>query len=84
MMVREEKTEAAIHSIPSELVQTIKHRVEQVRACVDQRKQGLRKDLTKKTDETQVDLQLVLMSIYSCTGSFKDDITDTKNDCHES
>jgi predicted nucleotide-binding protein (sugar kinase/HSP70/actin superfamily) len=37
------KMEAAIHSIRSELEKIIKHRVEDVLSCVDQKKQGLRK-----------------------------------------
>jgi hypothetical protein len=44
--------EAALHSIWSELEETIKHQVENILSCVDQNAQGLLKDLTKKSDET--------------------------------
>jgi hypothetical protein len=47
----QEEMEAAIHSSWSELEETIKHWVEDVLACVDQRMQGLCKKLNE-TDET--------------------------------
>jgi hypothetical protein len=40
MKCSHEETDAAIHSIQSELDETIKHRLEDVLACVDQRMQG--------------------------------------------
>jgi hypothetical protein len=78
MKAHQEKTEAAIHSIQSELEETIKHLVEDVLASFYQRTQGLRKELNEKIDETQLDLQLVMTSIDTCTGNLKDDITDTR------
>jgi hypothetical protein len=56
MDIQQQKMEATIHSIRSELKETIKHRVEDVLSCVEQKMQGIRKELTKKIDETQVDL----------------------------
>jgi hypothetical protein len=56
MDIHQEKMEAAIHSIWSELEETIKHRVEDVLSCVDQKTPGLRKELTEKIDETWVAL----------------------------
>jgi hypothetical protein len=83
MDIHQEKMEAAIHSIWSELEETIKHRVEDVLACVDKRMQGLCKELNKKIDEMQLDLQPVKTSINTWTGSLNGDITDTNNDFHE-
>jgi hypothetical protein len=60
----QEKMEAATQFIRSEL-EVIKHRVEDVLSCVDQKKQGLRKELTEKIEETQVDLQAVKTSVDS-------------------
>jgi hypothetical protein len=54
--IYEEKMEAAVQFIRSELEETIKRRVEDVLSCIDQKTQGLRKELTEKIDETQVDL----------------------------
>jgi hypothetical protein len=48
--------EAAVHSIGSELEETIKRRVEDVLLCVDQKTQGLRKELNETIEETQVAL----------------------------
>jgi hypothetical protein len=48
-----------IHSIQSELEETLKHQVEDVLSCVDLKTLGLHKELTEKTDKTQVDLQAV-------------------------
>jgi hypothetical protein len=45
---RQEEMEAAIHSIWSELEETIKHWVEDVLACVNQRMQASAKNLTRR------------------------------------
>jgi hypothetical protein len=82
MKARQEKTEAAVHSIRSELLETVIHQVENSLACVNQRTQGLGKELNEKIDETQVDLQLVMTSIDTSTRRLKGEVTDTK-DCHE-
>jgi hypothetical protein len=54
MNICQEKMEAAIHSIRSELEETIKHRMEAVLLCVDKQTQGLCKELTETIDKTQV------------------------------
>jgi hypothetical protein len=59
--------EVAIHSIWSELEETIKHRAEDVLSCVDQKTQGPRRELTEKIDETQVDLQATRISVDTRT-----------------
>jgi hypothetical protein len=41
-----------VHSIRSELKETVKHWVEDVLSCVDQKLQRLRKELTEKIDNT--------------------------------
>jgi hypothetical protein len=78
MGIHQEKMEATVHSTWSESKETIKHRMEDVLSCVDQKKQGLCNQLTEKIDETQVDLQAVKTSISTWTGSLKGDITDTR------
>jgi hypothetical protein len=75
--------EAAIRSIRSELEETIKHRVEYVLSCVDQKTQGLCKELTEKIDETQVDLQAVKTSLDTRAKSRKETLADTRNALHE-
>jgi hypothetical protein len=50
--ILQEKMEAAMHSIRSQLEETIKHRAEDILSCIDQKTQGFRKDLTEKIDET--------------------------------
>jgi hypothetical protein len=55
MDIYQEKMEAAIHSIRSELEETIRYQVEDDLACVDQKTQGLCKELTE-IHETQVGL----------------------------
>jgi hypothetical protein len=72
MDIHQEKMEAAIHSIRSELEETIKHSVEDVLLCVDQETQSLRKELTEKTDETQVDLQAVKVSLDTLMKSLQE------------
>jgi transcriptional regulator NrdR family protein len=69
--IHQEKMEATVHSIQSKLEETIKHWVEDVLSCVDQKTQDLHKELNEKIDETWVDFQAVKMSL------------DTWNDLHE-
>jgi hypothetical protein len=83
MDILQEKMEAAIHSNWSELEENIKHWVEDVLLCVNQKTQGLRKEVTEKIDVTQVALQVAKTSIDTWTRSLKGDITDTKKDFHE-
>jgi hypothetical protein len=58
--------------------------VEHILSCVDQKTQGLHKELTKKTDKTQVDLQVVKMSIDTWTAHnlVKDENGDLLADSH--
>jgi hypothetical protein len=51
MDIHQEKMETAMHSIRSELEETIKYRVEDVLSCVDQKTQCLRKKPTEKITE---------------------------------
>jgi hypothetical protein len=71
-----------VYSIRSEL-ETIKHRVQDVLSCVDHKTQGLRKEMTEKTDETQVSLQAVQTSLYTRTKSLQETLADMKNDFRE-
>jgi hypothetical protein len=77
-----EKLEAATHSIGSELEETIKDRVADILSCVVQKAQGLRKELTEKNDETQVDLQAIRTSVDSPTKGLLQTITDTREHLH--
>jgi ElaB/YqjD/DUF883 family membrane-anchored ribosome-binding protein len=81
--VRAELEGTAIHSIRSELVETIKYRVEEVLSRADQKKQGLRKEMTEKTDETQVDVQAARTYVYTRTKSLLERITDARENPHE-
>jgi hypothetical protein len=49
--IHQKKMETATHSIRFKL-ETMKHWVKDVLSCVKQKTQGLRKELTKKVDET--------------------------------
>jgi hypothetical protein len=44
----QEETEAALHSLRTDLEENMKHQMEEVLSCSDQKKQGLRKELTEK------------------------------------
>jgi hypothetical protein len=61
MDMHQEKMEAAVHYIRSEL-EIIKHLVEDILLCVNQKMQGLHKELSENT-ETQVDLQAIRTSM---------------------
>jgi hypothetical protein len=78
-----EETEAEISSIWSELEETIKHRLEDVLSCIDQKTQGIRKELTEKIAETQVDLLTLKSSVNTKTKSLQETLADTRNDLHE-
>jgi hypothetical protein len=56
--IHQEKMEATIHSIQSELEEGIKHWVEDVLLCNDQKM-----ELPNKTEEIQVDLQAAKASL---------------------
>jgi hypothetical protein len=79
MDIHQEKIEAAIYFIWSELEDAIKHRVEEILSCVNQKMQGLCEELTEKIGETQVVLQAVRMSHDTWTKT----LADTKNNLHE-
>jgi hypothetical protein len=64
----EEKMEAAIHSMGSELRETVRHRTEGVVLSVDQTTHDLRKELT----ETQVELQELTTSVDMRTENFQE------------
>jgi predicted transcriptional regulator len=55
----DEKMEAVIHSIRSEIEETIQHRMENVMTEVNKKTEGLRKEL----NETQKDLQITKASL---------------------
>jgi hypothetical protein len=57
--------------------------VEDVLSRVDQKKQGLRKELTEKIDETQVNLETIRMSVDTQTKNLLETITDTTERLHE-
>jgi molecular chaperone GrpE (heat shock protein) len=72
--------EVAINSMRSKLENTIKHRMEDVLSYVDQKTQGLSKELIEKIDKIQVDLQAVKTSLNTRTKGFQEAITTTKAD----
>jgi hypothetical protein len=63
MKAHQGKTEDAVRYILFELEETDKRRVEDVLANVDQRTQGLRKELSEKIAEKQADPQFLMTSI---------------------
>jgi Mg/Co/Ni transporter MgtE len=75
--------EAAVHSILSELEDTIKRRVEGVLSCVDQKTWGLRKELIETIDETQVALMVEKTSLDTWAKFLQEIIADMKNDPRE-
>jgi pyrimidine operon attenuation protein/uracil phosphoribosyltransferase len=79
----QEKMEATIHSIWSELEERIKHWVEDVLLCINQKMQYLCKELTNMIEEIQVDLQAAETSLDSQTKSLQETPEDMKNDLHE-
>jgi hypothetical protein len=80
MGIHQEMTEAPMHSIRSELEETIGWTTSVVSRTKTQR---LRKDLSEKIDETELDLQAVKTSVNMWTGILKDNITDRKKNFHK-
>jgi predicted phage tail protein len=72
-----------ILSIQPELEETIQHRMEDLPSCVDQKTQGLCKELTEKNDEKQVDLQTVKMSLDMRTKFLVESLVDMRKGLHE-
>jgi hypothetical protein len=75
--------EAVIHFIWFELEETVKHWVEDVLSCVDQKMWYLRWEPTEKIDETQVDLQVVKTSFVMRMKNLQETLADTGNCCHK-
>jgi hypothetical protein len=75
--------EPAVHSFWFELQETIKHRMEDVPSYVVQKTQGLRRVLTEKIDETQVDLQAMRTFVDTRTKSGLETVTDPREHLHE-
>jgi arginine decarboxylase-like protein len=78
MDIYQELMEDAIHSVRFELEQTIKHRVLDVLSYVNQKTQGLRKELTDKIDKTQVDSEAIRTSADTRKENLLESITDTR------
>jgi RNase adaptor protein for sRNA GlmZ degradation len=64
-------------------VETIKHRVEDVLSCADQKTQDLLKQMVEKINESQVDLQAIRTSVDTREKSLFETITDTREHLHE-
>jgi hypothetical protein len=80
----QEKVEATINPIWSELEETIKNLVEDVLASVDQWTQGLCKEVNGKIEETELHLELVMMSLNIRTKGLREEIADAKKElCEE-
>jgi 2-hydroxy-3-keto-5-methylthiopentenyl-1-phosphate phosphatase len=75
--------QATIHFIRSKLEENIKQQLEDAVSCVNQKTQGLHKELTEKIDETQVDLQAIRSSVDMRTKSLLETITDTQEHIHK-
>jgi hypothetical protein len=70
----EEKMEATSHSIQSEVQETIQHQMENVMTEVNQKTEGLRRELY----ETQKDLQVTKASLNTQRDDLMETIRDTK------
>jgi hypothetical protein len=79
----QEETKVAINSVWGELEETMKHRLEDILSCVNQRSQGLCRELNEKMGEMQVDLQTVKMSLNTWTKNLQETLADTRKDLHE-
>jgi hypothetical protein len=73
--VNQEKMEAAMHSVWSELEEAIRHWVEDILSCVH-------KELTEKIDETQLDLQAVKGDVTDTNKDSHKVIENTRNGLH--
>jgi hypothetical protein len=69
--------EATVHCVWSKLKETIKYWVEDT-LCFDKKMQGLRRELTKKIDERQVDLHAIRTHINVQVKSSLATITDKR------
>jgi hypothetical protein len=76
----EEKMEAAIHSIRSELEETIQHEMKGVLSYVDQKKQNLRMELTERIEKTHIELQTVELSLDKRTRDVEEEIASIMED----
>jgi hypothetical protein len=83
MDIYQGKMEATIHSIWFEVEEAIIHQVVDVLLCVYQKTRDLRKEVTEKTDKTQVDLQAIRTSADVWTKNLLEIITDTTEHLHE-
>jgi translation elongation factor EF-G len=83
MDIHQEKMEAAVHSIRSELEETVKHWVEDVLSCVNQKTQGFHKELIEKIDETQVTLQAVKTPLDTQMNSLQETLADMRKTLHK-
>jgi hypothetical protein len=70
----EEKMEAAIHSIRSELEETIQHEIKSFLPYVDQKTQNLRVELTERIEKTHIELQTVELSLDKRTREVEEKI----------
>jgi hypothetical protein len=68
MDIYQEKMEAAIHFIWTKLEETIDT------SCVDQKTEGLHKELDEKIDETQMSLQAVKTSLQETLADMRNDL----------
>jgi hypothetical protein len=78
--VIQEKMGTMTSSISSKLERALKHHRKDVHVCVDPRTLGFRKELDKKFEETQVDLETVKTTR---TKSLLETTADTRKDLHE-
>jgi hypothetical protein len=75
----QEKMEVAIHSIRSELDETIQHRIENVMTQVNYKTQSLQKELRENLKKTQVKLQTVEVSLDAQARKFQEDLATIKS-----
>jgi arginine decarboxylase-like protein len=67
----QEEKEMGTHSIRTDIEEIIKHQMKDVLSYVDQKTQGIRRELTEKVYEKQLDLQAVKTFLGSFYLSFQ-------------
>jgi UTP-glucose-1-phosphate uridylyltransferase len=79
----QEERDAVINLIQAELEESMKHGVEDIVVCVDQRTQGLCKDHNKRNNETLVDLKAVKTPLDKKMKSLQETLADMRNNLHK-
>jgi predicted component of type VI protein secretion system len=75
----QEKMEAMVHSMRSELDETIQHQIKNIMTHVNCKTQSLQKELTKKIEKTQVELQAVEVFLNTQARKLEEDLATIRS-----